>query len=304
MSFYIKEVVDISKRYPGLLAVRSMDDAHPASMVYEMKCGLVETKERGYNYPVFMIRTLIKEITGILEFVKTKNLPSVELLVEEEDEADFEGIVNIISSFLLENEASVGLLVKNSEIIENHRVLLENNNVYICKSVSVGEGEADDLGRFAKANFKAEIPTKKENKPSNDFSFNSSCNKYYLSFITTGQRQPSFAEKLNHFIERSGKTPSEIYEAAGISKQVFSKCRLGENHNPKKDTILCLIMGLELKIDEAEELLDSAGFSLSRSIETDLIVRAFINKGNYNTIELNEELDAAGEPPIGWTPRE
>jgi hypothetical protein len=45
-----------------------------------------------------------------------------------------------------------------------------------------------------------------------------------------------------------------------------------------------------LNLDETQELLATAGLTLSKSFVFDKIIRYFIQKGNYNVYEINEAL--------------
>jgi len=53
---------------------------------------------------------------------------------------------------------------------------------------------------------------------------------------------------------------------------------------------------LQLSIDEAKDLLNSAGFAFSRSSKTDIIVAYFLQNKIYDMFEINEILDAYGQP--------
>ena len=52
----------------------------------------------------------------------------------------------------------------------------------------------------------------------------------------------------------------------------------------------------DIKMDEAKDLLASAGFALSRSSKTDIIVAYFLQNKIYDMFEINDVLDAYGQP--------
>jgi hypothetical protein len=48
-----------------------------------------------------------------------------------------------------------------------------------------------------------------------------------------------------------------------------------------------LALALELSLDETQALLERAGFTLSRSILSDVIIEYFISQGKYDIYEIN-----------------
>lgn len=113
----------------------------------------------------------------------------------------------------------------------------------------------------------------------------------------------SFHERLIRYISKSKKTNAQIYQDGGLTRQVFSKIISSDLYCPKKNTIVCLIIGLELDLDDAVTLLESAGYTLSSSILFDSIIKDFLGEGNYNLDEINNVLNEHNLPLLGWKPR-
>ena len=82
-------------------------------------------------------------------------------------------------------------------------------------------------------------------------------------------------------------------------EETFSKIRKDVNYVPNKKTVLAFTIALELSLDEAKDLLGSAGFALSRSSKTDVIIAYFLQNKIYDMFEINDVLDAYGQPVFG-----
>ena len=91
-----------------------------------------------------------------------------------------------------------------------------------------------------------------------------------------GQMDETFSQRLLRLIDERGMTDSEAYNKAYVDRRHFSKIRKDVNYTPNKKTVLAIAIALELSIDEAKDLLNSAGFAFTRSSKTDIIVAYFL----------------------------
>ncbi len=111
--------------------------------------------------------------------------------------------------------------------------------------------------------------------------------------------EAGFAEALFKYIDAKGLTDPQVYKRANLDRKLFSKIRKNKNYKPSKNTALALAIALELNLDETKDFIGKAGFALTRSSKTDLIVEFFIEQHNYDVLELNEVLFRFEEPVLG-----
>lgn len=110
------------------------------------------------------------------------------------------------------------------------------------------------------------------------------------------QLEETFSQRLLRMIDERGMTDAEAYTKAYVDRRHFSKIRKDVNYVPNKKTVLAFTIALELSLDEAKDLLASAGFALSRSSKMDIIVAYFLQNKIYDMFEINDVLDAYGQP--------
>ena len=110
------------------------------------------------------------------------------------------------------------------------------------------------------------------------------------SFIKQELNENKFQKLLFKYIDERNLKDSDVYNKAGIDRRLFSKIRSDEDYHPSKETVISLASSLELSINELEELLDSASYSLPKNNKFDLIIRFCFLEKIYNKMEINDML--------------
>ena len=87
----------------------------------------------------------------------------------------------------------------------------------------------------------------------------------------------TFSERLLRLIDESGMTDVEAYKRAGLDRKYFSKIRNGQI--PSAKVIYALIFALGLSLDDAKDLLASAGYTISPASKFDLVMEFCIIEG-------------------------
>ena len=210
--------------------------------------------------------------------------------------------VNAISAFLLEQEADpeVLLVLFGKESFAAGEKLFPGVKQYI-------DDHYADLHRDTRNRFFAEADAICDAAP-----MPQAAGKKYLSPIpqppmeccapldeVLEQLDESFSQMVLRKIAEKGLKNADCYKKANLDKKLFSKIKGDIHYKPKKPTALALAVALELSLPETRELLQKAGYALSRSEKFDVIVEYFLMQGNYNVFEINEALFFYDQPLLG-----
>jgi len=108
--------------------------------------------------------------------------------------------------------------------------------------------------------------------------------------------ESTFSEHLLDLLNECGEKDSDVYRRAEISRQLFHKIISNKHYQPTKSTAIQLALGLHLNLAETQKLLEKAGYALTRSSKTDLVVQYFIEHGEYSIVVINTALFDCGLP--------
>ena len=109
----------------------------------------------------------------------------------------------------------------------------------------------------------------------------------------------SFVGKLVALIREKGLKESDVYRAAQIDRKLFSKIISDQEYKPAKDTCISLAYALQLSLEETNDLLSRAGYTLSHSNKRDVILEYFFSTHNHDLFEINEVLLQLNQKPLG-----
>jgi len=111
-------------------------------------------------------------------------------------------------------------------------------------------------------------------------------------------RQPTLNQVLFRFIDKKGVSDAEIYKKAGIDRRLFSKIRSNPDYRPGKNTTIALALALQLDKKDTASLMSSAGYSLSDSNTSDLIIQYCLENNIYDMYSVNLALDHFNQKPL------
>ena len=181
--------------------------------------------------------------------------------------------VSVFSSFLLEHDMEIILVVYDDKSFQLSNRILAEINEYI-----------DD--HYVEKGHEKEYPF----------------NEDRIRVLGLGEKEDGFGGKTNHIgisfqdklfglIVASNMKNKDIWRRANIDRRLFSKIQCNENYHPKKKTVMSLCIGLKLNLEQSRDLLMRAGFAVNPSSKFDLIVERAIENKEYNIYELNIELE-------------
>ncbi len=120
-----------------------------------------------------------------------------------------------------------------------------------------------------------------------------------LGYQYTIDFQQTFPMVLQKYVElKKIKKHKAMCESIGMKPDTFSAIFRGKYGDVKKDNVLRLCVGLRLTVNEAEELLNSAGFMLSNAVMTDVVIKSCLWNRQYSVVAINAELYENNAPML------
>lgn len=214
--------------------------------------------------------------------------------------------VSTFTEFLEEYEMDITLVVFGNDAVNVSGKLVDEvrsfvDDKYVKEALEAEYKKDRNIERYALPNERFHLLLKGETYDVLD----NACTKDTFSAKQLGSLETalkniykeSFEKYLQQLINKKGLKNSEVYAAANISKQYFSKLLKGQV-KPSKDKMLALAVGLRLNMDEVVDFLRIAGYALSPISQTDTVVEYFIRKQEYNVLKINIVLFDYGLEPL------
>ena len=214
--------------------------------------------------------------------------------------------VSTFTEFLEEYEMEITLVVFGNDAVNVSGKLVDEvrsfvDDKYVKEVLETEYNEDRNIECYALPNERFHLLSKVETYEVLD----NACAKETFSAEPSGSLEAalkniykeSFEKHLQQLINKKGLRNSEVYAAANISKQYFSKLLKGQV-KPSKDKMLALAVGLRLNMDETADFLRIGGYALSPISQTDTVVEYFIRKQEYNVLKINIVLFDYGLEPL------
>ncbi len=206
--------------------------------------------------------------------------------------------IQVITEFLFEHELMVYLCVYDRSSYEFSKELFDDIADFISEDTQEEISDLiENLPTFSCCECLNSIDISEESEPIEYSVAATAAPKAISSIEDTSLEEymrfmdKSFAYKLFELIDRSGMSDVECYKKPNIDKKTFSKIKCNpQTYKPSKQTAVAFAIALQLSLDETQDLLASAGLTLSRSFTFDKIIRYFIEKGEYDIFVINEAL--------------
>lgn len=106
-------------------------------------------------------------------------------------------------------------------------------------------------------------------------------------FIKEKREKSTFSVLLDRMREEKRMSKSELYELAWLDRRYYSKVIGDRHYHPDKTKVIQLALGLKLDEAETTALLESAGYSLSKTSIVDLVILFCIKEQIYDIGDVN-----------------
>ena len=225
--------------------------------------------------------------------------------------------INAFSSFLMEHEMQIYLVVFSLNAFELSAKLFHSVESYIDENYILdktldeyGIENKRDIRKAELEQIQSEIRLQRRLRMKAELEDLSVCSCEVLRAPVDSvapsdldelllETDAGFSETLLKLIDKAGKKDSDIYKKANVDRKLFSKIRNNPAYKPSKITAVAFALALELDLEETQNFIGRAGYTLSHSSKFDIIIEYFILNKNYNVFEIDAVLFRYDQPLIG-----
>lgn len=118
-------------------------------------------------------------------------------------------------------------------------------------------------------------------------------------FMNDGKADTAFVDLLLKMIAERDLDNATVYHRSNVKKKAFSKILCGDTKIPKKDTVMCFCIGLQLDLEEAARLMASASTAFNPADNRDKLIMQCLERGQYDLNEINSMLFKCKQPQLG-----
>lgn len=115
-------------------------------------------------------------------------------------------------------------------------------------------------------------------------------------YITEHKEKETFSVMLNRLREERNLTPKELYSRAWIDRRLYSQIMGERSYQPAKNTAIAFGLGLHLNLSDMKLLLGSAGLSINKTSEFDLVISFCLEKEIFDISTVNQFLFYRKQP--------
>ena len=108
----------------------------------------------------------------------------------------------------------------------------------------------------------------------------------------------TFSQILFELIDKKGIDEVQLYQSIDMSRALFSKIRTDNNYRPERKTVYLFIIGMQLNMEEAIELMKAAGYIFHAGDKTSLIIHHCVGNGIFNQSIIDNILIHNQENPL------
>ena len=218
--------------------------------------------------------------------------------------------LSVIQPFVMEHSMKVIMVVFDKKSFELSGALIDNIREYVDANYVENKTKAEYGSGYDNRRYLNDpdelLRQEKEIRERRNVSFgeivNPDISKSYVSpekcindLLASSDK--TFQEKLFEIIDERGLTGPQVYHNY-VSKQVYSKIQADKDYHPNKFTAIALCLSLHLDIDQTQDLIGRAGWTLSPSSKADLVVKGCILNKEYNLVKINLILFDFGCPEL------